>query len=126
MCSVNLSLFSNVDHPSAHGYQEGSTEMDFTEWLPFFRPFPAVKVLHLSGGLAAYVASALEDTPEEMVTDVFPAPHLIWLDENDFEDGDERVGSPERFLSLRQLSDCPVTVVHTEDQFIRRREEKVL
>jgi len=128
-----VAMSSSVDHLSAHGYQEEepgeeSIGMNFTEWLPFFRLFPAVKALHLSGGVAAFIASALEDTPEEMVTDVFPALNLIWLDEDDIEDGDEPVGSIEQFLSLRQLSGRPVTVVHTEDRFNRRRasEEKVL
>jgi hypothetical protein len=101
--------------------------MDITEWLPFFRLFPAVEALHLSGGVAAYIASALEDNadPEKMVTDVFPAPYLIWLDEGDdydseSEDGyyDEPVGSIEGFLSLRQLSGRPVTVVDTQGKFL--------
>ena len=99
-----------------------------SKWLPFFRLFPAVVALHLSGGVAAYIASALEDTadPEEMVgvPDVFPALHLIWLDErndddSEREDGhyDEPVGSIEGFLSLRLLSGRPVTVVDTQEKF---------
>jgi hypothetical protein len=78
--------------------------------------------------VAAYIASALEDTadPEETVTDVFLALRVIWLDEgndgdSDTEDDhyDEPVGSIEGFLSLRQLSGRPVTVVDTQDKFIK-------
>ncbi|KAH8986357.1 hypothetical protein EDB92DRAFT_2116480 [Lactarius akahatsu] len=102
-------MFSNVNHLDAHGDHVHSRGMYITDWLPFFRLFPA-------------------DTadPEETVTDVLPALRLIWLDEaadDEDEDGDhnEPVGSIEQFLSLRQLSGCPVTVVDTEDEFDRRR-----
>ena len=121
-------MFPKVDHLSADGDHVYSSEMDITEWLPFFRLHPAVEALHLSGGAATYIASALEDTadPEEMVTvtDVFLALYLIWLDkdnEKDDHDDDyyhEPVGSIEQFLSLRQLSGCPVNVVNSQDEFL--------
>ncbi|KAH9161655.1 hypothetical protein EDB89DRAFT_2248278 [Lactarius sanguifluus] len=113
--------FSNVDHLDAHGDDVDPTEMDVADWLPFFRLFSAVESLHLSGGIAGYIVSALEDTAnsEEMVTNVFPELHLIWLDEMDNEDCDEPVGSIERFLAMRQLTGFPVTVVDTEDEFYR-------
>jgi hypothetical protein len=38
--------------------------MESTDWLPFFHLFQAVKALHLSGGVAAYIVSALEDTTD--------------------------------------------------------------
>ncbi|KAH9171704.1 hypothetical protein EDB89DRAFT_1969625, partial [Lactarius sanguifluus] len=88
------------------------------DWVPFFL-FPAAETLHLSGGVVAYIVSALEDpaNSEEMVTDVFPTLHTIWLDDMDNEDSDEPVGSIERFLAMRQLTGFPVTVVDTEDEF---------
>ncbi|KAH9037710.1 hypothetical protein EDB84DRAFT_1577534 [Lactarius hengduanensis] len=117
--------FSNVDHLYAHGGHV-SRQMNVANWLPFFRLFLAVETLHLSGGVAAYITSALEDgaDSEEMTTNVFPALHLIWLGEttNFYEDSDcdEPVGPIERFLSSRQLSGRPVTVVDTEGEFNRR------
>ncbi|KAH9037721.1 hypothetical protein EDB84DRAFT_1130057 [Lactarius hengduanensis] len=123
LCQL-VPLFSNVDHLDAHGDHVHSREMGITDWLPFFRLFAAVKTLHLSGGVAAYIASALEDAadPEDMITDVFPVLRLIWLDEAaEDEDEDGPMGSIEQFLSMRQLSDHPVTVVDTEDEFDRRR-----
>ncbi|KAH9003648.1 hypothetical protein EDB86DRAFT_3240985 [Lactarius hatsudake] len=122
-------MFSYVDHLDAHGDHVYSRGMDITDWLPFFRLFPAVETLHLSGGIAAYIVSALEDTadPEETVTDVLPALRLIWLDEatEDEDDHNKPVGSIEQFLSLCRLSGRPVTVVDTEAEFNRRCQEKV-
>ncbi|KAH8980991.1 hypothetical protein EDB86DRAFT_2977937 [Lactarius hatsudake] len=93
--------------------------MGIADWLPFFHLFAAVETLHLSGGVVAYIVSALEDpaNSKEMVTDVFPALHLIWLDEMDNWGCDEPAGSIERFLAMRQLTGFPVTVVDTEDEF---------
>ena len=54
--------------------------MDSTKWLPFFRLFPAIKVLDLSGGMASHIASALVDAAK-LVTDVFLVLHSIGLDE---------------------------------------------
>jgi hypothetical protein len=113
-------LFSNVGHLSTHGnclewrYKE---DLYSIEWLLFLRLFPAVEKLHLSGDVVPYIASALEDITEEMLAEVMPALHLLWLDEENRTGDDEPVGSIERFLSLRRLSGHPVTVVNTQDEF---------
>ncbi|KAH8989344.1 hypothetical protein EDB86DRAFT_3197487 [Lactarius hatsudake] len=121
-------MFSNLNHLDAHGDHVHPQEMDITNWLPFFHLFPAVKMLHLSRGVAASIASALEDTAdlEETLTNMLPALCLTWLDKaaddkDEDEDHNEPVGSIEQFLFLRQLSGCPVTVVDTKDEFNRRR-----
>jgi hypothetical protein len=101
-----VAILSNVDHLSASRDNVESRETESTDWLPFFCLFKSVKTLHLSGGMAAYIISALEDTAKEMVTDVFPELHLIWLGECD-----EPVTSMEGFLSLHQLSGHPITVI---------------
>jgi len=98
--------------------------------MPLFRLFPAVKTLRLSGGMAVLIASALENIPVEMVTDVLPALRLIWLVEceDDVEDEDEEgeeMGSMERFLSLRQRSGCPVTVLDMEGELVEAGAEAV-
>ena len=92
-------------------------DMDGNEWLPFLHLFPAVETLRLSEDMVPYIVSAFEDIPEEMITEVMPALHLLWLDEEEEREEDEPVESIERFLSLRQLSGRPVTVVNTEDEF---------
>ncbi|KAH9161024.1 hypothetical protein EDB89DRAFT_2080996 [Lactarius sanguifluus] len=111
--------FSHVDHLDAHGDEVELSESDIVDWIPFFHLFPAAETLHLSGGVIAYIVSALEDlaNSEEMATDVFPALHLIWLDDMDNNNFDEPVGSIERFLAMRQLTGFPVTIVDTEDEF---------
>ena len=111
-------MFSNVDHLSVHGNQLGLDEMDNTEWLTFLRQFPAVEALHLSGGVAAYITSALEHTADS-VTDLLPALYLIWLDDEENDDDDVPVGTMERFLSVRQLSSRPVTVVDTSISLLK-------
>ena len=113
-----VAMFPNVDQLSVHEDSVDPTSMESAEWIPFFCLFHAVEALHLSGGVTAYIVSALEDIGEEMVTDVFPALHLIWLDEDKkYHEPLKPVGSIERFLSLRQLSGLPVTIVRTEDEF---------
>ena len=109
--------FSNVDHLSVHGDQLGLDEMDSTEWFPFLRQFHAVEALRLSGGVAAYITSALEQTAGS-VTDLLPALYLMWLDDEENDDDDVPVGTMERFLSVRKLSGHPVTIVDTCDQFV--------
>jgi hypothetical protein len=113
-----VSTFSNVDHLYVDGDNVEPRQMGSTDWLPFFHLFQAVKALHLSGGVAAYVVSALEDATDEIIAQVFPALDLMWIDEEGKEERDKPAGSIERFLSLRQLSGRPVTVVDTEDAFL--------
>ncbi|KAH8980978.1 hypothetical protein EDB86DRAFT_3247814 [Lactarius hatsudake] len=119
--------FSHVDHLDAHGDNVDSRRMYIANWLPFFHLWLAVETLHLSGGVAAYIVSALEGAAisEEMVTNVFPELHLIWLDEMENEACDEPVGSIERFLAMRELTGFPVTLVDTEDEFDRMFQEKI-
>jgi hypothetical protein len=107
-------ILSNVDHLSVEMGQYLSEKVDKTEtseWLAFLHLFPAVEVLHVSGGIAVNMASTLENIPEEGATKVLPALRLLHL-----RNGDEPVGSTARFLSLRELAGCPVTVVDTQDK----------
>ncbi len=118
-----VAMLSNVGHLSVHGEHKESRARfdpphDDTEWLPLLRLFPAVEALHVSGMLAGYIASALEDMTDEMVAEVLPALHLVLLDDN--YDNVKPVGSTEKFLSLRQLSGRPVTIVNTRDEFFER------
>ena len=126
LCQLTAT-FSKVDHLSVHGDHDGLGEMDSTEWLPFLRQFPAVETLHLSGGVAAYIVSAIERTADS-VTDLLPALHQIWLEDrqNDDDDVPVPVGSIERFLSLRQLSGRPVTIVNTHDEFVEATDRNPL
>jgi hypothetical protein len=122
-------MFFNVDVLYVRGYyvQRQSSEMNITDWLPLFCTFPAVEVLRLSGGPGVYIASALEDTTADMVTEVLPLLHLIRLVKDPLDNEDEEVdwdfwnestASMDRFLLLRQFSGCPVTVLSMEDEVV--------
>ena len=116
-----ITMLSNVNHLSVGGhdvsYSEGQNISESAEWLPLLRLFPAVEVMEVRGELAGSVASALEDAAEEMVTVLLPALQVLWLTDDK---ENKTVGSTERFLSLRQLSGRPVTIVNTEDEFVER------
>ena len=112
-----LTMFSNVAHLSIRGDADNTdwSGMDNTQWLRFLCLFPAVETMHLSGDLPMFVASALEEiaeVAEELVTELLPALHELSLD-----DYMDQAGSMEKFLSLHQLSGCPVSVVLTEFEF---------
>ncbi|KAH8995506.1 hypothetical protein EDB86DRAFT_2829420 [Lactarius hatsudake] len=107
LLSQLVAMLSNVGHLSIRRNQRG---MESVEWLSLLRLFSAVEVLEVSGGLASYITSALEDTAEEMVTVSLPALQLLLLDEDN--------NKLERFLSSRRLSGHPVTIVSTRDEFV--------
>jgi hypothetical protein len=90
-------------------------DLDNSKLLPLLHLFPAVEELQVSGELAGHIATVLENTAEERVTEVMPALHSLWLG-----NGDKPVGSIERFLSLRQLSGRPVTILNMQDEFVER------
>ncbi|KAH9028933.1 hypothetical protein EDB84DRAFT_1497357 [Lactarius hengduanensis] len=107
-------MLSSVTHLSVLG-KYGVDDM-----LPLLRLFPAVEVMDVPGKVAGYIASALEDIAEDMVTEVLPALQLLLLGGDDTK--------LEGFLSLRRLFGRPVTIVNTQDEFIERlnaRWEKV-
>ena len=117
-----VAMLSNVDNLSVNApriqvpnWPRRDATLEDVEWLTLLRLFPAAEALHVSKGFAVQFASTLEDIAEEKVTGVLPVLHLLWLG-----DGDEVVGSPQRFLSLRQLAGRPVTVVNTQDEFSDR------
>ena len=89
---------------------EGTTN---AEWLHLLRQFPAAQTLHVSQELTGYIALALEDVTEEIVTDILPLLELICLEA-------QPVPSLKRFVAVRRLTGCPVTVVGTMAEFKER------
>jgi len=53
--------------------------MENNQWLEMLRPFPTVKELYLSKGVALRVASALQELSEEPVTEMLPALQDIFV-----------------------------------------------
>ena len=115
-------MFSNVNDLFAHGDHLGSSEIDAVAsesagWQVFFDLFPAVKKLDLSEGVAPCITSALDEM--YLFPDVLPVLRSIRFikDEDESEDENEdfwnkRVASMNRFLSSRQKSGFPVTVIN--------------
>ena len=115
-------ILSNVVHLRLEGYPKVGRplETDGVEWLRLLRQFSAVQTLHVSHGLAGYVALALEDTTgdSEVVTEVLQSLNLICL-------AGQSASSVERFIASRALSDRPVTVVDTIREFSERLKSSV-
>ena len=81
----------------------GATTSTAPNGWHFFRLFPTVMTLGMSGTLATQVIRALDDVPAEMVTEVFPSLHSLL-----FEFGE--VHPAQQFLSLCRLHGRPVTL----------------
>ena len=109
-----VAMLSKVNHLSVHRlcWRESEDTIKTIEWLPLLHIFPAVEVLHVYGRVASNLATVLEDIAEEKVTKVLLVLHSLWLG-----DGNGLVPLTERFLSLRQLSGRPITVVDTREKF---------
>ncbi|KAH9045912.1 hypothetical protein EDB83DRAFT_2553832 [Lactarius deliciosus] len=84
--------------------------IDRTEWLAFFRQLTTVEMLYIYGGLAAQAVRALEDVLGEMVTEVLPSLHSLWVHTSYLEP--VNLKPAEQFLALRRLYGRPVTICH--------------
>ena len=73
------------------------------EWLELLRPFAAVETLRVSWWSGWLVARALKRATGEMVAEVLPALHSLYME-------DVPVGEFEPFIVTRQRSGRPVTV----------------
>ena len=95
----DLNIYIGIDYPH---WQEN---IDNTEWLAFLLLFTTVERLEIYGRLAGQVAHALEEVPEEMVTEVLPSLQQLVL-----QDMGRFVDFPEQFFYLRHLCGRPVTI----------------
>jgi hypothetical protein len=85
--------------------------MDIAEWIEFFRLFPAVETLHVCRELATTIDSVLN---ESTAAGVLQALRFLGLD-----------GPPTKsllqFISARQVSGCPVTLIKTQPEEFETR-----
>ena len=86
--------FNNRAHSSSPSRYENSTR-----WLALLRPFTAVETLRTCGPLAREVVTALEDSTNDMVTEVLPELQLLNLAGQPL-----KSGALEKFIAVRQLS----------------------
>jgi hypothetical protein len=101
-------MLTTVHHLFVHHYKSGYFEhMLIADWITFFRLFPAVETLHFGRELATRIDPVFN---ELTVAGVLPALRFL------------SVGGPPRksvlqFVSARQASGCPVTLVKTREEF---------
>ncbi|KAH9174789.1 hypothetical protein EDB89DRAFT_2241552 [Lactarius sanguifluus] len=110
---VSVAL-SNVVHLELADFRPEALEStDDVEWRHLLHQFSTVQTLHVYPELAGHVALALEEITGEMTTDVLQSLDLLYL-----------VGQPtssvDKFVTARQLSGRPLTVVDTKTEFNRR------
>ena len=92
--------------------EESTSNVD---WLHLLRQFPAMQMLYVSREHARVIALALEDIKAEMVAEELPSLALICLE-----------GQPAsfvekfEFVAARRLTDHPVTVVDTRNEFDKK------
>ncbi|KAF8262890.1 hypothetical protein EI94DRAFT_641190 [Lactarius quietus] len=90
-----------------YGY-EGAL-YDIPEWIELFRLFPAVETLHFDEELVTIVDPLFDELIKETVTGVFPVLRFLSF-----------VGQPTRsvcqFISTRQVSGFPVTLLRTGEE----------
>jgi hypothetical protein len=109
---------SNVVHLKLEVQLEDDCQLagtDDVEWLHLLHQFSTVQTLHVSRDLAGHVALALEGIAGEMmVAEVLPSLDLNYLE-------GQPASSVGKFLTVRQLSGRPVTVIGTKTEFDERR-----
>ena len=81
---------------------------EISQWLELFRPFSAVKDLHICREFTPLIAPALQELVGERVTEVLPALQTIFFEEQlSSEHVQETVG---QFVAARQLAGHPITI----------------
>jgi hypothetical protein len=110
-------ILTTVRHLSVLHNEYGYFEyMGIADWIEFFRLFPSVETLHLGGIMVAeepigpVFKTSIDPVFNELtVAGVLPALRFLSLD-----------GTPTRsvlqFISARQASGCPVTLVKTREE----------
>jgi F-box-like len=94
-----------VEHLYLYGRPQWQDDAEGIQWLEFFRPFTAVKNLHILQYFARFFALALQDLVRDRAADVLPALESILLEDAD--PVSEAIGP---FVAARQLSGHPVAV----------------
>jgi hypothetical protein len=94
-----------VEHLYLYGRPQWLDDAEGIQWLEFFRPFTAVKNLHISQYFARFFALALQDLVRDRAADVLPVLESILLEDAD--PVEEAIGP---FVAARQLSGHPVAV----------------
>ena len=88
--------------------EEWQEDLDGSQWRQLLEPFVSVKSLYVSEKLGPFVASALEKLFGESVTEVLPTLDSLFFEGYGSSEFIQK--TIESFVSIRQLSGCPVIV----------------
>jgi hypothetical protein len=83
-------------------------DMEFTQWLEFFHPFPAVKDIYISDGLVPLITPALKELTGQRTMELLPVLRRIFLGKCYPSGSVPEAMKP--FLTARRLSGHPVNV----------------
>ena len=118
MLSQSSAVLPNVHH--LHIFERRlpprwQGEMDDIEWLAVFRQFIVLETLRVSYQQTEHVVHALNNVTVEMVPEILPALHLLFLE-------GEPAGRVEKFITARQLAGLPpIAIANTEDEYLSMR-----
>jgi hypothetical protein len=103
-----------IDPYSCSAISPEPGDMDDIEWLQLLSPFSSVQTLFVSRQIAGHISRSLDDIPEAMTTEVFPALDMLCLE-------DQPVSSVQKFITARSESGRPVTTVDSRREYEERQ-----
>ena len=114
ICTTGLPLLSTTEDlfifepVSPQLYWNWKSSIENIEWMELLLPFTAVKNLYLSRQFALYIAPALQEMTGDGATGLLPDLQNLYLE--GFEQSKSVEAGIERFISARQLANCPVAI----------------
>jgi hypothetical protein len=114
VCSTSFPPLPTLERLDIRIYRnlllEWQDDMEDTQWLDILHPFTSVKDLVLSEDSVPFTAPALQELSGGRVTEVLPAlEHLFFTWPMPTGPVEEAI---RKFIAARQLSGCPITVLH--------------
>ena len=117
LCDELFPFLSKVERLEINGdpdlQLEPQVDIEPTQWLELFQPFPAVQSLYVSKNLGPPIAHALGELTEERVAEVLPL--LRSLSIGGPQPNGVILGGIEPFVTARQLSGHPITVTRWKE-----------
>lgn len=117
LCNELFPFLSEVERLEINGdpelQLEPQVDMEPTQWLELFEPFPAIQNLYLSKNLGLPIAHALRELTEERAAEVLPL--LRSLSFGGLQPNGVMLGVVEPFVTARQLSGHPIAVTRWKE-----------
>ena len=117
LCNELFPFLSEVEHLEINGdpdlQLEPQVDMEPSQWLELFQPFPAVQSLYLSKKLGPPIAHALRELAKERVADVLPLLRSLSFD--GLQTNRVMLEVMEPFITARQVSGHPIAVARWKE-----------